>query len=100
LISPQAMSSGEILAISFIGRDKVRLLGEPTRGLTTGNKAIPLSDGAELVLTTDVVANRHSKIYEGSIIPDEVVATDWERFGMDDDPVIMAALKWLATLSA
>ena len=99
LISARTMSSGEILAISFVGREKVRLLGEPTRGLTTANKVIPLSDGAELVLTTDAVADRLGKIYESAVIPDEIVATDWERFGTVDDPVIITAMRWLATVT-
>ena len=64
------MRSGEATAISFIGRLNTQLLGQPSRGLTTGNVEFELSDGAVRVLTTVVKMDRNGQVYAGSIIPD------------------------------
>ena len=48
-----------------------------------------------LVLTVTVQADRNGTRYEGVIPPDEVLATDWTRFGASDDPVVVAASRWL-----
>ena len=95
LISDKTRSAGEMLAISFIGRPNVRTFGEATIGHTNANQAWELSDGAWLIVATALEADRTGKIYHGAIIPDESVATDWDRFGTDGDLVIAAALRWL-----
>ena len=89
---------GEALAIAFAGRPKTRRFGEGTRGIPIGNTSIPLADGALLVVTVTVDADRTGARYDDVIAPDEVVTTDWSRFGKADDPVIAAASRWLASV--
>lgn len=96
LTGPLTTQFGEALAIAFAGRAKTRRFGEGTRGIPIGNTSMPLADGALLVVTVTIDADRTGARYDDVIAPDEVVATDWARFGKADDPVIAAACRWLA----
>ena len=100
LTGPLTTQFGEALAIAFAGRARTRRFGEGTRGVPIGNTAIPLADGAQLVVTVTVNADRTGARYDDVILPDETVAIDWARFGATDDPVIAAACRWLGTLGA
>jgi C-terminal processing protease CtpA/Prc len=95
LISRATASSGEAIVIAFRGRSGVRMFGEPTEGVPTANVLKPLPDGALLVLTTALDADRSGRTYEGRIPPDETVATSWAHFGTHADPVMVAAERWL-----
>lgn len=96
LISPLTASSGEITALSFRGRSGTRLFGEATRGLTTANSLFELPDGAALLLATTHDADRTGQVYTGPIEPDVRVGTEWAEFQTPHDPVLTAALEWLA----
>lgn len=95
LTSKVTASSGEAVAISFIGRANTRLIGEPTGGLTSANHLHELSDGAWLLLAETYEADRTDRIYEAGIQPDEVVEIDWTVINEPNDLVIAAAEKWL-----
>lgn len=97
LTGPLTAGAGEALVVAFAGRARTRRFGEGTRGLPTSNTQIPLSDGALLVLTVTVHADRTGARYDDVIPPDEKVAIDWSRFGTADDPVLAAACRWLAS---
>ena len=86
LLGPKTASSGEMIAIAFIGRKGVRTFGNVTAGFTSANKTYPLSDGAFLVLTESSVSDRLGREYTGPIIPDQQVA---------DHEAKSAAMKWL-----
>ena len=66
-------SSGEATAIAFRVRANTRSFGTPTRGLSTSNNGFPMNDGASLVLTVSVMADRTLTRYGGVVTPDEVV---------------------------
>lgn len=95
LTSPLTASSGEIITLSFVGRQGTRLFGEVTRGLTTSNSLYKLPDGAALLLTTAHDADRTGQTYSGSVEPDISVHTDWAEFQTEKDPVLTAGLAWL-----
>lgn len=97
LTGPLTAGAGEAIVVAFSGRAYARRFGDGTRGLPTSNTQIPLADGALLVLTVTVHADRTGTRYDDVIPPDETVAIDWTRFGQDDDPVLAAACRWLAT---
>lgn len=63
-------SSGEAIVIAFKGLPTVKSFGETTAGLSTGNVVYDLSDGAKLVLTTSIMADRNKKLYGNQISPD------------------------------
>jgi C-terminal processing protease CtpA/Prc len=94
LLGPRTMSSGEAVALAFVGRRETRSFGHKTRGLSTANSPFRLSDGAQLHITTAVFADRSGRIYGGSIEPDEVISAS----GVGDN-VLAAATAWLGSLA-
>jgi len=98
LTGPMTAQAGEALVVAFAGRARARRFGEGTRGVPIGTTTISLADGALLVLTATVQADRTGMRYEGVIPPDETVAIDWTRFGAADDPVVAAACRWLGSM--
>lgn len=96
LTGPITASAGEALVVSFRGRPDTRCFGEPTTGLSTGNETYRLADGARLVLSTTVEADRTGRVYDGSIPPDQAVRIDWGVVGTEGDSVVEDARAWLA----
>lgn len=99
LIDGVTASSGEALTISFAGRANTCIMGSHTRGLSTNNEAIKLSDGAMLYLTTSIEADRNRKSYDSGIAPDVVIEQNGITLGSPNDPGILAAVQWLNTHS-
>lgn len=88
LIGEVTASSGEAVAIAFIGRSNSRLIGTPTKGLSSSNEMIRLADGALLLVMTSLFADRTGKLYGGQIHPDDIVA--------DEKMVLEVARNWIA----
>ena len=87
LLGPRTGSSGEMTAISFVGRPNARSFGAATAGFTTANAPYPLADGAQLVITTAYVRDRTGHEYREAMTPDEPT---------EPDAALPAALRWLA----
>lgn len=100
LTGPLTAGFGEAIAVAFSGRERARRFGEATCGLTSSNTQKLLADGALLVLTVTLQADRQGTRHADALQPDERVAIDWTRFGTPDDPVIVAASRWLASTAA
>lgn len=92
LIDSLTASSGEMTAISFIGLPNVKLFGQPSAGYTTANSTRYLSDGSQLFLATNFIADRTHKIYRDKIFPDVIVSG---QNAFDIDKTLEAAKKWL-----
>ena len=95
LTSRATIAAGELAVVTFQGRPKVRTFGQATGGSPFLQNHTTLSDGAFLSVSGAYSEDRTGRIYKGSIMPDEIVATDWQKFGTDQDPVILAAQNWL-----
>lgn len=95
LTSPLTASSGEFVTLAFRGRPRTRSFGEPTFGVPTANDDKRLGDGALILLTNALGADRTGQSYDSPVPPDFPVKIDWTRLGTDDDPVLQAALRWL-----
>ncbi|MBC7654188.1 MAG: S41 family peptidase, partial [Oligoflexus sp.] len=91
LISNKTSSSGEMTAISFIGKKNVKLFGQHSGSYTTGNVSFKLSDGSALVLACSLVADRNQKKYLHGIEPDVVTKKSNTEF----DEAIRVASSWL-----
>jgi len=65
-------SSGEVVAISFVGRENAKSFGAPTCGLSTANQGFTLSSGCTLVLTSAYLADRNKKKYGVPVVPDNI----------------------------
>lgn len=100
LIGNRTASSGEAVAIAFIGREQARSFGQPTAGLSTANGSFRLSDGAVMLLTVASMADRTGKIYGQKIPPDEEVDAYKSPVALNDDPVVKAASAWLNQAAA
>ena len=87
LTDGRTASSGEAVAISFRERPDTRSFGEPSCGLSTGNRAFPLTSGDRLFLTSSIMADRLGNVYGGQLIPDEVISEQVQ--------VLPRAIEWL-----
>lgn len=90
LIGKKTGSAGEATVISFIGKNNVKLFGQPTRGLTSGNSTHPLSDGRSLALATSFEMDRTGKEYREEIRPDVLIEPTLER-----DSELKTATSWI-----
>lgn len=100
LIGPLTEAAGELIVVAFQGWGAVRTFGETTLGAPHLILHTPLSDGALLFVSGARGVDRNGNVYNGPITPDEPVPIDWQQLGDADDPVIVAALDWLAVQPA
>jgi carboxyl-terminal processing protease len=102
LTGGKTASAAETIVVAFKGRPGTRFFGEPTAGLTTGNRSHILDDGAILAVAATYYADRTGQVYNGSIRPDEIIF-DLRSQGIGDpdvDPVMPAAVAWLLNQEA
>jgi carboxyl-terminal processing protease len=88
LMGASTVSSGEAIAIAFRGNPNTRSFGQHTRGLTTANSDFTLSDGAIIVLTQAIDADRSGQLYDDGVTPDVLTEAA-------EDGVPAAARRWL-----
>ena len=92
-------SAGEGVALAFRGRPATRSFGADTQGLSTNNDGFDLPDGAMLILTTAVMADRNGEDFGGGPIRPDVLVKDGQESRtdvvLDEDPVVLQALMWL-----
>lgn len=95
LTGPRTASSGEAVAVSFRERPDTRSFGQPTAGLSTANRGVRMSDGAMLLIMTSLFADRTGRTFGDKLSPDEFVAEGPKDASLEEDPVVIAASKWL-----
>lgn len=81
-------SSGEAIAIAFVGRNNTQSFGKLTCGLSTANQSYNLSDGSVLYLTVSFMADRSRKKYGAAVIPDEITTANGDA--------LTKAIDWLS----
>ena len=95
LIGSNTASSGEMTAITTIGRDKSILIGEPSRGYTTTNLGFKLNEYSGLNLAVDYASDRNGKVYPKNIVPD-ILVSDGDNFDdLNKDQKVKEATSWL-----
>lgn len=94
IIGPDTSSSGEALALAFVGRPNTQTFGLPTAGYTTGNVPQLLSDGAILNLAVTHMTDRTGTVYRGRIEPDVRVEDD-AALSLNNQAVIRRAITWI-----
>ena len=99
LISPGTQAASELLVVAFSGRTDLRTFGEPTFGLPTLVTQKPLLDGSRLFVSGAYSYDRNQTTFDGPIVPDVTVQTNWGQFGSDQDMVVRSAVDWLSTQS-
>jgi carboxyl-terminal processing protease len=98
LIDDTTTGLGEAIAMAFRGRPKTRFFGEHTAGFSTITETIALPDGAALVLTTGIQADRNGKEYLDGLDPDELIRSTDKTVSDDHDEILQGALWWLSLL--
>lgn len=93
LLGPKTSSAGEIVALAFKGMNNVRFMGEATAGFTTGNTTYKMLDGSVLVLSVCREADRHGKLLEGKLQPDDRITPV-----RNEDAALSAAVMWLQSM--
>jgi carboxyl-terminal processing protease len=95
LISGNTASSGEMTAISFIGRKKSIVIGEISAGYTTSNLGFKLNEYSGLNLAVDYASDRNGKIYPKNIKPDILVLNGDNFENLKEDLKIKKAVSWI-----
>ncbi len=93
LINSVTASSGEIVAISFKGRQHTIFIGQDTYGATTSNEKRDLPFGAFMALTTGIDCDRNKNTYE-KIKPDVYVSKGDNFDHLLDDENIAKAIEY------
>ena len=98
LTGPETASSGEFAAVAFRGRPCTTSMGAATYGVPTANQEYPLSDGASLILTTALEADRTGRVYPDLPIQPEISlgTANFNATWNQTDPAIRAANQWLS----
>jgi len=93
LISYGTASASEGVLVAFLGRPDTRTFGSTSSlGVPTGNAPVLLADGSTIVITGGQAQDRLGNLYDGPIVPDQLVAALPTDGG---DGVLDAALAWL-----
>lgn len=96
ITGPITGSSGEAVAIGFIGRKKTILIGEATGGYTTANNGFLLAgENYGMVLAVDYMTGRSGKPYYDNVKPDIEIKGGDDFFNRPNDKKIQAAITWL-----
>ncbi len=87
LFGPRTASAGEATALAFRGRANTRSFGQPTAGVSTGNRTELLPDGSALLVTGNVMVDRNGQGDGRKIAPDVVIG--------EGEDAAAAARDWL-----
>jgi carboxyl-terminal processing protease len=94
LLSRYTISSGELVAVAFKGRDNTLFLGEETAGYTTGNGWAQLTDDLILNISESVYVDRDNVVYDKKVGVDKEIEFQHSQ-DLTDDRQIDAARLWL-----
>jgi len=97
LLSRYTISSGEMVAVAFKGRENTIFIGEETAGYTTGNGYDQISDDLILLISQDVYADRNKKVYHDKVGVDEYIEFQHQTDLIYDNQ-LLRAIEWLKDL--
>lgn len=100
LVDSSTAKSAEAVAIAFHGRQNTRFFGQRTAGMSTAVQGFPLSDGAQIYLTTAIDADRNGHVFPGGLTPDQVFPPVTSMPPEESDVALNAAEQWLASSTA
>jgi carboxyl-terminal processing protease len=95
VLGKNTASSGEILAISFLGQQNVRTFGKRTAGLATANEDFYLKDSALIVLTTGAITDRRLKVYPSGVVPDVDYTDRWYWLFLKETQINNETVGWV-----
>lgn len=93
LLGSRTASSGEAVAVAFIGREGTQSFGMATSGKASSNRKFPLPDGSAIYLTTAVDVDRFGREVGERVVPDVLLSEEV----VSRSEVPKEALDWLTT---
>lgn len=94
LLSKYTVSSGEIVAVAFKGREHTRFFGEKTRGMTTVTGYDQIDDSTLMLISKAYYRDRNQGIYKDGIAVDESITFE-EFAAFADDEILQSSIYWL-----
>lgn len=94
LLSRYTISSGELVAVAFKGRENSIFIGEETAGYTTGNGYDKINEELALVISQDVFIDRNKNRYDNRVGVDENIEFQ-HNLTLENDNQIKRAKEWL-----
>ena len=94
LVSKYTISSGELVAVAFKGRENTLFIGEASAGYTTGNGYNQVREDLFMMISQSIYMDRDKNKYEGKVpvdVPMEFHPTEQKL----EDPHIIKAIEWL-----
>jgi len=91
LTGSNAASSGEVVVTAFHNKNNTKSFGENTSGLSTAPSTFKLSDGAMIVISTAIYADRKGIAFGKKIKPDKEINFNYNMIDTPNDPVINGA---------
>lgn len=95
LVGAATGSSGEVTAISFIGKNNTRLFGEPTAGLVSANAQMKVNEQIYYYISSAYIMDRNGTEYKSSINPHVQILNGDDFENLDNDAKVIGALKWI-----
>lgn len=75
VMGARTASAGEAVALAFRGQANSRSFGQPSAGLSTGNRPMTLVDGTTLLVTHNVMTDRSGQGDGAQLQPDQATAS-------------------------
>lgn len=94
LLSRYTISSGELTAIAFKGRENTFFIGEETAGYTTGNGYDKVNDDLIMVISQNVFIDRNKSRYDSKVGVDEHIEFQ-HNVSLNNDNYVIRAKSWL-----
>lgn len=94
LLSRYTVSSGELVAVAFKGRENTKFIGEETGGYTTGNGYDKINDDLIMIISQDVFIDRNKIKYDKKVGVDEYIEFQHD-VARENDNQMNAAIAWL-----
>lgn len=94
LLSRYTVSSGELVAVAFKGRENTIFIGENTGGYVTGNGWQPVSEELVMLISQSIFADRNGNVYAQNVGVD--IPMKFNLTGkLSTDLQIQKAIEWL-----
>ncbi len=94
LLSRYTISSGEMLATAFKGRENTKFIGEATAGYTTGNGYDVVSEELVMIISQDIFIDRNKIKYDKNVDVDQYIEFQ-HTIDMKKDNQVNSAIEWL-----
>ena len=94
LVSRYTISSGEVVAIAFKGKENTRFFGQQSAGMTTVTGYDFIDNETIMLISKAYYRDRNNEVYTNGVDVDEVIEFD-EYADFEDDKIIHESVKWL-----